>query len=62
MEILATLKFSIQGDIQRIPLDRGARQYLIAAAASLLAGIFAAWLPARKTALVDPVDILRGAA
>ena len=61
MEILGSLKFPISGDVQRIPLDRSSRQYLIAAVASLSAGIVAAWLPARKTALVDPVDILRGA-
>lgn len=61
MEILSTLKFPIAGDIQRIPLDRSGRQYVIAAAASLTAGVFAAWLPARKSAKVDPVDILRGA-
>jgi len=61
MEILSQLKFPIAGDIQRIPLDRSSRQYLIAAGASLAAGVVAAWLPARKTALVDPVDILRGA-
>jgi len=61
MSVLGTLKFPIAGDIQPIPLDRGTRQYLIAAAASLAAGVVAAWLPARKTATVDPVDILRGA-
>jgi len=61
MEILSQLEFPISGDVQHIPLDRGSRQYLIAATASLSAGLVAAWLPARKTALVDPVDILRGA-
>ncbi|API59875.1 ABC transporter permease [Tardibacter chloracetimidivorans] len=62
MEILASLQFPIAGEDQRIPLDRGFRQYAIAAAASLTAGAVAAWLPARKTSRVDPVDILRGAA
>lgn len=61
MEILGSLKFSIGGAAETIPLDRSPRQYAIAAGASFLAGAVAAWLPARKAARVDPVDILRGA-
>lgn len=61
MTILGSLRFPIGGDVEHIPLDRSARQYAIAAVVSFLAGAIAAWLPARKAARVDPVDILRGA-
>lgn len=61
MALLGSLRFPIAGEAERLPLDRSIRQYMIAAGASLLAGAVAAWLPARKSARVDPVDILRGA-
>jgi lipoprotein-releasing system permease protein len=62
MEFIASARFKLQGQEFAIPLDRSAAQYAIAGAVSLGSATFAAWLPARKAAHVDPVDILRGAA
>ena len=62
INILASLDLNaIAGDEAEIPIDNSPRQYIIAAAASFLSGAIASWLPARKAARVDPVDILRGA-
>ncbi|HSQ98549.1 MAG TPA: ABC transporter permease [Sphingomicrobium sp.] len=62
MEVLGSIKFPILGRVEHLPLDRSARQFAIASFASLTAATIAAWLPARKAARVDPVEILRGAA
>ncbi len=62
MAILGSIHFPVLGRVEHLPLDRSPSQFLIAGGASLLAATIAAWLPARKAALVDPVDILRGAA
>lgn len=43
-----------------MPIDWGWPQFAIAAAFALVSAVAAAWLPARKAAKVEPVDILRG--
>jgi len=62
LEALAQAPIKLNGVDYRLPLARGGEQYLIAGGVALAAAMIAAWLPARKAAEVDPVDILRGAA
>lgn len=44
----------------QMPIDWGWRQFAIASAFAMFAAILAAYLPARKTATVQPVEVLRG--
>jgi lipoprotein-releasing system permease protein len=48
-------------DSDRLPLDYDLLHYLIAAAVALISSLAAGYLPARKAARVNPVDIIRGA-
>ncbi len=63
-EMLAGIRFNMEGFVRTngFILDRGLQPYGVAAAFALLSAIFAAWLPARKAARLNPVDIIRGAA
>jgi len=65
MSLMATLmqvRFKPPGSLEEIsmPIDWGIPQFVIAASFAMIAAVIAALLPARKAALVQPVDILRG--
>lgn len=64
MWVLAQVEISVpeMADIEGLPLYYGLDQFFIAAAFALLSSVGASYLPARKGARVQPVDILRGAA
>jgi lipoprotein-releasing system permease protein len=62
MGALMNIKFTPPGSTQVVgmPVDWGILQFLIAISFALGASILAAYLPARKAAKVNPVDIIRG--
>lgn len=64
MFALSRVRLRPPGSLEEInmPIDWGLPQFLIAGAFALAAALFAAFLPARKAAIVQPVDILRGSA
>ncbi len=55
-----TLKPPGATEVVNMPIDWSPLQFLIAVMFAMTAAILAAWLPARKAAGVQPVDILRG--
>ncbi len=64
IELLASIRFEIEGFVRTegFRLDYSFINYLIGGAAAVLAASLAAFLPARKAARLDPVEIIRGAA
>ena len=62
--LLGTIRFHIEGFVTATGfiLHYSITHYLIAGGFALLSATFAAWLPARKAARLNPVDIIRGAA
>lgn len=61
-ELLATVRFSIEGFVKSegFVLYYTFKHYLIAGSFALIASLAASYLPARKAAAVNPVDIIRG--
>jgi lipoprotein-releasing system permease protein len=62
---LSQVRFEVQGvgrEITHLPLAWSFWHYLIAAGFALLSAGVAGWLPARRAARLNPVDIIRGAA
>ncbi len=49
------------GDATRLPVIYSPLHYALAGGIALGASLIAAWLPARKAASVNPVEIIRGA-
>ena len=62
--LLASIRFDIEGFVrsQGFILHYSYWHYLIASGFAIASAVFAAWLPARKAARLNPVDIIRGAA
>lgn len=62
MSLLMQVELTVPGSSERIhmPLDWGWPQFAIAAFFAMAAATSAAWVPARKAAGLQPVDILRG--
>jgi len=62
-EILASIQFDVRGmvEIQGFVLYRAPEPYVAAAVAAIASSTLAAWLPARRAARLNPVDIVRSA-
>lgn len=59
---LMQIRMRVPGSSEAVqmPLDWGLTQFLIAAGFALTASMLAAYLPARRGAMVQPVDVIRG--
>jgi lipoprotein-releasing system permease protein len=62
VEFMGSLHFEMEGFVktQGLILYRTPRHYAIAALVAICSATFAAWVPARRAATFNPVDIVRG--
>lgn len=64
IQLLASIRFDVQGMIrtQGFVLNRSIVSYAIAGGIAIAVSALAAYLPARKAAALNPVDVIRGGA
>jgi lipoprotein-releasing system permease protein len=62
VELLASFRFELEGFVRTegFALYRTPLHYALGALAAVVSATFAAWLPARRAARLNPVDIVRG--
>ena len=62
VELLASIRFELEGFLRTegFVLYRTPLHYLVGALVAIVSATFAAWLPARRAARLNPVDIVRG--
>lgn len=62
--LLGSIEFQVAAftEVSRLPLYEAPLLYAVSGVFALVTAVVAAWLPARRAARVNPVDIIRGAA
>ncbi|MDH3700781.1 MAG: ABC transporter permease, partial [Alphaproteobacteria bacterium] len=61
---LASIPFEVEAftELTRLPILYSPTHYVVAGAAAVIAAGIAGYMPARRAARLNPVDIIRGAA
>ena len=65
IEFIAAIKFPQMEEmpitLEGFPVYRSVWLYVWGGLMAIISSTFSAWLPARRAAVLDPVDIIRGA-